>query len=291
MKSFLFAAYVIGTGFMCAASAHAATPGVERDLIVVGQSAAFSGSAAPLGESIRDGANLYFEEVNRSGGVHGRRILLLSLDDSYGPDRAIANTREFVEDYGVFALFGYVGTQTSNAVIPIVSEANVPFFGAFTGPEGMGYAVNGDLLDVLAGYESALFERSDDVAGEPWFNNLEGYLAAKAFVDALRRAGPNLTRAKFAQAALERDGDYLRYSTEGVFKPTLAVRDHDEDYLRFSTEGEFKPVLAAREQDQDYLRFSTDYAFVIVQERDEDYLRFSTDGEFVPIFGVVRAAR
>lgn len=93
------------------------------------------------------------------------------------------------------------------------------------------------------------------------------------------------------QSALERDGDYLRFSTEGTYAPVPGFWDRDADYLRFSTEGEFKPVLAVHEQDADYLRFSTDGAFVIVQERDEDYLRFSTDGEFVPIFGVVRAAR
>lgn len=143
---------MVGIGLAVAASTHAAAPGVTADAIVLGQSAAFSGPAARLGESMREGANLYFDEVNRNGGVHGRKIKLLSLDDGYEPDRAIANTKQLIEQEKVFALFGYVGTPTGYAVLPLVTDAKIPFFGPFTGAEGFRRPLNKYVLNVRASY-------------------------------------------------------------------------------------------------------------------------------------------
>ena len=133
-------------------SAVAATPGVTSTTITFGQSAAFSGPAAKLGESMRDGMQVYFDQINRQGGVHGRRIQLTSLDDGYEPDRAVPNTRQLIEKNQVFALIGYVGTPTSYAVKPIVTEAKIPFIGAFTGAEGLRNPVNKYIFNVRASY-------------------------------------------------------------------------------------------------------------------------------------------
>ncbi len=129
-----------------------AEQGVTADTIVVGQSAAFSGPAQKLGESMREGALLYFDQVNRTGGVHGRKIKLTSLDDGYEPDRAVANTKKLIEQEKAFALFGYVGTPTSYAVMPTVTEAKIPFFGAFTGAEGLRTPFNKYIFNVRASY-------------------------------------------------------------------------------------------------------------------------------------------
>jgi len=126
--------------------------GVTDNTIVLGQSAAFSGPAAKLGESMREGGLAYFEEVNRQGGVHGRKIELISLDDGYEPDRAIANTQKLIGEHKVFALFGYVGTPTSYAVIPIITNARIPFFGPFTGAEGLRNPVNKYIFNIRASY-------------------------------------------------------------------------------------------------------------------------------------------
>ena len=100
--------------------------------IVLGQSAPFTGPSAQLGLQFNLGAQLYFDQVNASGGVNGRRIELKRLDDGYDPERCVANTRQFIAD-GVFALFGYVGTPTSLAALPLATEAKLPFFAPFTG--------------------------------------------------------------------------------------------------------------------------------------------------------------
>ena len=70
-----------------------AVSGVFEDRIVFGQSAAFSGPAGELGRNMRIGIEAAFQEINDEGGVHGRKLELVSLDDSYEPEAAIANTK------------------------------------------------------------------------------------------------------------------------------------------------------------------------------------------------------
>lgn len=134
------------------ATGNAQAPGVTNDTILLGQSAAFGGPAAALGKSMRDGAMVYFDRVNAEGGIYGRQIKLISLDDGYEPDRAIANTRKLINEEKVFALFGYVGTPTSYAVKPIITEAKIPFFGPFTGAEGLRNPVNRYIFNIRASY-------------------------------------------------------------------------------------------------------------------------------------------
>lgn len=104
--------------------------------IVLGQSAALSGPAAQLGLQMNKGGKLYFDQVNASGGINGHHVELRSLDDGYEPDRCKANTEKLIKD-DVFALFGYVGTPTCVAALPLVNDAKIPFFGPFTGAEAL----------------------------------------------------------------------------------------------------------------------------------------------------------
>lgn len=142
----------LGLALLAAVSVARAENGVYPDMIVLGQSAALKGPASGLGTGMREGAAAYFDEVNRSGGVHGRKIELKSLDDGYEPDRAAANTKKLIEDERVFALFGYVGTPTAQASIPIFTAAKVPFFGAFTGAELLRDPYNKYIFNVRASY-------------------------------------------------------------------------------------------------------------------------------------------
>ena len=132
--------------------AWSADPGIENTTLLVGQSAALTGPAAELGAEMRLGAQLHFAEVNQKGGVSGRQIRLVSVDDGYEPDRAAANTRKLIYEDRVFALFGYVGTPTSNAALPIFTEARVPFVGAFTGAESLRSPFNRYIFNVRASY-------------------------------------------------------------------------------------------------------------------------------------------
>jgi ABC-type branched-subunit amino acid transport system substrate-binding protein len=126
--------------------------GVTASTVTVGQSAAFSGPAAELGTQMKKGILAYFDQVNRSGGVNGRKLVLKSLDDGYEGDRAAANTKKLINDEDVFALLGYVGTPTSEAAKPIFTDARVPFVGAFTGAELLRAPFNRYIFNVRASY-------------------------------------------------------------------------------------------------------------------------------------------
>ena len=82
---------------------------------------------------MRLGIRAAFNEANRNGGVHGRLLELVSLDDSYEPELAIANTTLLIEEESVFALIGAVGTPTSRSATPIAADAGVPYIAPFTG--------------------------------------------------------------------------------------------------------------------------------------------------------------
>lgn len=101
--------------------------------IRVGMSTALSGPAQGLGQGMRAGVQAYFELVNRAGGVQGRPLELIALDDQYEPSKAGPNVRRLIDQEGVLAIVGNVGTPTAAVTVPIVNEKKVPFFGAFTG--------------------------------------------------------------------------------------------------------------------------------------------------------------
>lgn len=110
-------------------------PGVSEHEIVLGQSASFSGSFASQATSYRDGALAYFDHVNARGGVGGRKVKLVSLDDAYAVDKAAANTERLINQDKVLALFGYTWTNTVKATIPLAEKAGVPLFAPYTGYE------------------------------------------------------------------------------------------------------------------------------------------------------------
>jgi len=109
--------------------------GISNDEILLGQSCALSGPAKNLGVEFKNGADAYFNYINGSGGVYGRKIKLISLDDKYEPSYATKNTKELITKDKVFALFGEIGTPTSKAAIRVAEQHNIPFLTPFTGAE------------------------------------------------------------------------------------------------------------------------------------------------------------
>lgn len=129
-----------------------AEPGVSDGTILIGQSAPLSGPAEELGKEMKAGAQLYFDHINRQGGINGRKIELRSLDDGYEPERTTSNTKQLIEKDGVFSLFGFVGTPTSQAALQVSNPAKVPFVGAFTGSDALRTPFNRLVFNIRAGY-------------------------------------------------------------------------------------------------------------------------------------------
>src|SRR6266404_135385 len=132
--------------------ASAQVPGVTAKSILLGQSAAFSGPAAQLGIQMNIGAKAYFDHLNSQGGVYGRRIELRTRDDKYESDLAVENTKKFIEEDRVFALFAYVGTPTTLAAMPVFTQAKVPLIGPFTGAEAFRNPLNPYIFNIRASY-------------------------------------------------------------------------------------------------------------------------------------------
>jgi branched-chain amino acid transport system substrate-binding protein len=123
----------LGCAFAFAFSfaAHAA------DKILIGQSAPLTGSNAEIGKDIRDGAAAYFKRVNEAGGVNGRPIELISLDDKNDRKTAGQNAARLINESNVVALFGFASATLSLDAMPLVKEKHVPFFAPFTGADAI----------------------------------------------------------------------------------------------------------------------------------------------------------
>lgn len=109
----------------------------QGNVIKLGQTTQLSGPLASLGSEYRDGAQAYFSWVNSKGGVHGRRIELVSLDDAYVVEKTLENTRKLLDEEKVLALFGISGSANYAAVMPLIEERAVPSVAPFTGADDL----------------------------------------------------------------------------------------------------------------------------------------------------------
>lgn len=129
--------FVLGPRFGNQVQPRAARPtfrGVTDDKIRLGLTAPFSGPSKELGREMEVGLRTYFNHINNEqGGIAGRKIELVALDDGYEPERALANVQELYDKHQVFALIGNVGTATVQKSLDYVLGKEMLLFGAFTG--------------------------------------------------------------------------------------------------------------------------------------------------------------
>src|SRR6266516_4372875 len=111
--------------------------GVTADKILIGQSAGFTGSIAGTVKELTAGARAYFDHVNAKGGIHGRKIVLESMDDGFDPKRSPDVFKKLIDEKQVFAMFLSRGTPTNEAAYPVLEQAKVPLIGPSTGAMSM----------------------------------------------------------------------------------------------------------------------------------------------------------
>lgn len=116
----------------CPVSLHAAEPGVSAAEIVIGQNITLQGGKNRYGVAALDGIKLHFDSVNAAGGVHGRKLVLRTLDDDNSSAAAQANARKLLAE-GAFILFASQEGGPSTAVAKVAEELRVPFFGPMAG--------------------------------------------------------------------------------------------------------------------------------------------------------------
>ena len=129
-----------------------AEDGVSADKIVFGQATALEGPASALGQGMKMGLEAAFAEINKAGGVKGRKLELKSIDDGYEPTKSIEAVKKLLEEDKVFAIAGAVGTPTAAATLPIATAAGAPFIGAFTGAEMLREPYKPLVMNVRASY-------------------------------------------------------------------------------------------------------------------------------------------
>lgn len=151
LRSWLVAGLTGMLAMLAAGPAHAQN-GVTAGEIVVGMSNPLTGPASALGSGLKQGAKVYFDKINAAGGVHGRKIRLISYDDGYEPRSTVANTKKLIKEDKVFALFGYVGTPTSKAIMPMIDQEKIIYFGPFTGAEFLRNPLNRYVFNVRSSY-------------------------------------------------------------------------------------------------------------------------------------------
>ena len=128
-----------------------AEDGVSKSAIVLGQSVALTGPSALLGQSFAQGAKLYFDRINAAGGVNGRNIELVTLDDGGIPDTTVANTRKLLAQ-GVLSLFGFYGSPQLTAAYASVKGSNVMFFAPMAAADEFRGSMYPNVYSVRPGY-------------------------------------------------------------------------------------------------------------------------------------------
>ena len=114
----------------------ASAPGVSARDVKIGMSAAFKGAQAGLGTELWRGAAACYAELNARGGINGRQLAVVALDDDYQPDPCVRNTIQLLERDPAFFLSNYVGTPTLTRALPIIKRyGDAILIGNFTGAQ------------------------------------------------------------------------------------------------------------------------------------------------------------
>lgn len=147
----------------------------------LGMSAPLSGPAKQLGMSYRDGATSAFTQYNLRKPATSPAIELIVLDDGYEPLRTVANTKQFLLHDSVFGLFGYVGTPTSNAVLPLLRKFNKPFIAPLTGSDLLRQPDDKFIVNFRSSYASEIAAQFKALVDKRGFKRIALFIQADEF--------------------------------------------------------------------------------------------------------------
>jgi branched-chain amino acid transport system substrate-binding protein len=192
-------------------AAHAAEAGVSDKEIVLGQSLGLTGPLAELAPDITHAAKAYFDMVNARGGVNGRRIRSVILDDGYQPANTLKTVRHLVEDEQVFALYSMTGTANVAGVLPMLAAEKppVPVFAPFTGADAVRGPNLGHVFNIRASYSDEIEKLVQHLStigiqriGVLWINNGMGQDGMAGIEKAMRKR----SMTPYATASIQPDG-------------------------------------------------------------------------------------
>jgi branched-chain amino acid transport system substrate-binding protein len=150
-RTILTSAASLSLPFFSTQGVAASTRPGDRE-VLLGQSTLLSGPFASVMQSVNAGANLAFDAINADGGVHGRVVRMVSLDDELKPERTALNFRTLHDEQNVFAYFTALGTANIEAVIPFLQKTGAPLIGGYGVSDRVRIAAKGTAYIVRAGY-------------------------------------------------------------------------------------------------------------------------------------------
>lgn len=295
------------------------------ETVKVGMSAALSGPAQALGQGVRDGVESYFKSVNDNGGVKGNMLQLVALDDGYEPDRAAPNMNKLIDQDGVIAVIGNVGTPTAMVTVPIANAKKTLLFGAYTGAgvlrktppdryiinyrasyaQETGAMVKNLLASGIKPEEIAFFTQNDGY-GDAGYNGAVAALKAAGFNDISALAHGRYTRntTNIEQALgtiLDAEVEPKAIIMVGAYAPCAEfIREAkldlpDTKFLNVSFVGSI-PLLKALGKDAEGVivtqvvpHYASDLAGVAAYRRDLAAYKSSLSPDFVSLEGYIAA--
>ncbi len=139
----------------------------EPQRIQFGMSLPLTGNAAGIGQSYKNGVELAIDQLNKEGGIQGIKVSLLIKDDRYEPELTVQNTRQFILENNVLALFAYVGTPTSSAILPLLQHHQTPYITPFTGASLLRQSEYNFIYHFRAGYDEETQSQVDYLLTKP----------------------------------------------------------------------------------------------------------------------------
>lgn len=227
--------------------------GVSDKEILIGSSLALEGHAGYLGTHMLHGAMSYIRHINDTGGVHGRRINLITMDDGYDPTLCLYNTQQLILEKRVFCLFNYVGTPTTVRIIPLVNEARIPLLGMFTGANRLREPVNRLLINVRASYYQEIDAAVDLMVKKMKFDRIAVFYQYDEYgFDGLR--GAEIALKKYGKVPVAK-GSYVRGTVDvkrGLEKiiesdaqavVMIGTYDSCSRFIRLASQQNFSPIF------------------------------------------------
>jgi branched-chain amino acid transport system substrate-binding protein len=165
LKCVLGPSIAVGSLLSVSIPSHAqSTPGITDKEILIGSCSALEGPSHFLGSETVAGAKAYFDMVNEAGGVDGRKLKLVSYDDSYDPAKTEACFNRLLEQKA-FALAFFVGTPTAVKYVPMAESNKIPLIGLFTGAQTLYVPFRHWVVNVRASYFDETREQIDGLWG------------------------------------------------------------------------------------------------------------------------------
>lgn len=189
--------------------------------IVIGQVAAFTGAQSSSGKAIRAGIKLYFDSVNRIGGINGDRIKFVTRDDEYKADETVRLVKAMIEEEAPMALIGALGTANIEALIKdgVLARTGIALVGAISGASSMLGAQN--VFVTKASYRDEVDQLFELVARTGTNRVAVVYQndsLGKDVLAAAQQSAPKQGMTLVAQAPYERNTTQLENAVAAVMK-------------------------------------------------------------------------